>query len=99
MWNKQTLTTAANTKTVHFLGRGSVFVEGTFGGGTVKVQLLYRDPTSGVHSTSSTYLGDALNGNTVNSIDLPAGEYVLTLVDSTSGSVDVYYSNQVDTIR
>lgn len=91
-----TLTTASNTMNVSFKGRGSVFIEGTFGGGAVGVHPRYRaiNDSRAPLSTTTAFLDDAIDGTTVKSLGVPSGDYVLDLAGSTGASVSVYINDQ-----
>lgn len=91
-WKKLTLTTADNTARVSFKGRGSIYAEGTFGGGAVGLHIY----ESGVASTG--FLDEAIDGATVKTIDCPSGHYQLDLAGSTGASVDVYYNDQLELV-
>lgn len=93
MWQKATVTTASNILDLGFVGRGAIFAEGTFGGGTVQVKMKTDDGqiTSG--------FGYELDGTTTKSVDVPAGLYRLELAGSAGASVDIWYNTQVDLTR
>lgn len=94
MWQKLTLTTADNTYRIAFSGRGSIYAEGAFGGGTIGVHVLHKDGTTGALTASTGFLDDTIDGATVKTKDVPSGQYELNLAGSTGASVDVYYNDQ-----
>jgi hypothetical protein len=98
MWQKLTLTTAANTAKVSFKGRGSIYAEGTFGSGAVGLHVVYREVEGGAETISTGFIDDAIDGSTIKSIDCPAGDYQLNLAGSTGATVDVYYNDQFDLV-
>lgn len=93
-WKKLELTTANNTANVSFKGRGSIYAEGTFGGGAVELHVLYREVAQGAETAASGFLDDAIDGTTIKTIDCPSGDYQLNLSGSTGATVDVYYNDQ-----
>lgn len=95
MWKKVTLTTANNTANVSFTGGGSIYAEGTFGGGSVELHIVYVEKDGGQSTVSSGFIHDAIDGATVKSISCTSGHYQLDLSGSTGASVDVYYNDQV----
>ena len=96
MWKKLTLTTASNTERVSFKGRGSIYAEGTFGGGSVGLHIVYSQVDNAVQTVSTGFIDSAIDGNSVKSIDCPSGDYELNLAGSTGASVDIYYNDQVE---
>ena len=97
-WEKFTLTTADNVQRIAFNGRGSIYVEGTFGGGTVQVKPVTINPSTNVKEVSTGFLDDAIDGTTIKSKDVPSGLYAIELNGSTGASVDVYVNNQVEEV-
>lgn len=95
MWKKLTLTTAANTQDISFAGRGSIYAEGTFGGGSVQLHIKYIE-TTGAYTVSTAFVDSAIDGTTIKSIDCPAGHYQLNLAGSTGASVTVLINDQTD---
>lgn len=93
MWQKSTVTTASNVLDLGFVGRGAIFVEGTFGGGTVQIKM---KTDNGLVTTGFGY---ELDGSTTKSADVPAGLYRLELAGSAGASIDIWYNDQVDLIR
>jgi len=93
-WKKKTLTTADNELDVAFTGRGSIYAEGTFGGGSLGAYILFREVQNGPLSTSNGFVDQAIDGADIKSIDCPTGAYRLKLEGSTGASVDVYYNGQ-----
>lgn len=100
MWKKTTLTTADNTENVSFKGRGSIYAEGTFGGGSVELHVISyaNNEPNAAKSVATGFLDSAIDGTTIKTIDCPAGDYQLDLSGSTSASVDVYYNDQVQLV-
>lgn len=97
MWKKLTLTTAADNDIVAFSGRGSIYAEGTFGGGALGAYIVYRADDNGAPTVASGYMDYTLSA--AGTLDLPAGEYQLKLTGSTGASVDVYYNDQFEGVR
>lgn len=93
MWKKIPLSTSTNVIDIGFVGRGSIFVEGSFGGGTIQVKL---KTDTGQLSTGFAY---ELDGADLSSVDVPSGLYRFELVGSTGATVDIWYNDQVDLIR
>lgn len=93
MWTKATLTTASNIVDLGFVGRGAIFVEGTFGGGTVQVKPKTDD---GQVATGFSY---SLDGSTTKTVDVPSGLYRFELAGSAGATVDLWYNTQVDLVR
>lgn len=93
MWQKLTVTTAANTADLSFVGRGAIYVEGTFGGGTVQIK---PKLDTGEVSTGFAY---SLDGSTTKTADVPSGLYRLELSGSTGAAVDIWLNAQVDLVR
>ena len=79
-----------------FRGRGSIYAEGTFGGGVVGIYPIATNEAGGQQTESSDYLDDAINGTSIKSIDCPSGNYAIKLTGSTSASVTVFYNDQMD---
>ena len=96
MWKKITLTTANNTGRVSFRGRGSIYAEGTFGGGTVGLKIIYYAIENGPFTVASGFIDDPIDGSVVKSLDCPAGDYQLNLAGSVGATVDVYFNDQVE---
>lgn len=92
-WDRVTLTTALNTVDLSFAGRGAIYAEGTFGGGTVQIKLKTDD---GVISTGFNW---EIDGSSVKSADVPSGLYRIELAGSVGASVVVWRNAQVDLIR
>ena len=95
MWTTLTLTTADNVANIAFKGRGSVFIDGTFGGGAVEVRPVVIE-ADGTRSTSVGFIDQAIDGATIKSLDAPSGHYQLTLAGSAAGEVTVYLHNQIE---
>lgn len=93
MWLKRTLTTAINTVDLGFVGRGAIFVEGTFGGGSVLVKPKTDD------TQIATNAAWTMDGSTTTSLDLPSGLYRFELSGSVGATVDLWYNTQVDLTR
>ena len=96
MWKKLTLTTASNTSKISFKGRGSIYAEGTFGGGTVRAHLVYYSVDGAAPAVSTGFIDSAIDGTIIKSIDCPSGDYQLNLNGSVGATVDVYYNGQVE---
>lgn len=92
-WIINTLTTAAATKNVAFAGGGSIYAEGTFGGGTLEIHPI-ADNTDGTMTTSTSSLY-TIDGSTTVSADLPSGHYQLKLAGSTGATVKVFINDQL----
>lgn len=92
-WEKLTLTTAENTIRLGFGGRGSIYAEGSFGGGSVELHLTYVD-VDGSTQVSTGFIDEAIDGTTIKSIDCPRGTYELQLNGSVGATVDVYINEQ-----
>jgi hypothetical protein len=93
-----TITTASDTVRLKFKGRGSIFPSGSFGGGTVEIYFVSTSPATGA-STVSSSSAYTINGTTVKTADLPAGEYDIVLENSTDGNVSVFYNDQIQLVR
>ena len=99
MWKKLTLTTADNTARVSFKGRGSIYAEGTFGGGTIGLHIVYYAEDNGAATVTTGFLDSAIDGTTIKTIDCPSGDYELNLASSAGATVDVYYNDQVKLVE
>lgn len=95
-WKTVTLTTAENIQRVAFAGRGSIYVEGTFGGGTVRIKPIAVDDNVQVVATGFLY---EMDGSTTKSADVPAGHYELELNGSAGATVLVFYGDQQELVR
>lgn len=93
MWKKHILTTAEPTLDLGFVGQASIYVEGTFGGGTV---LIFLKTIDGIVSSAAAY---SMDGTTISSTAAPSGLYRITLDGSTGGSVNLWYNERVDLVR
>jgi len=98
MWNISNITTASDTVRLKFKGRGSIFPDGDFGGGTVEIYFVSTNPATGVIVVSSTS-AYSIDGSTVKAADVPAGEYDIVLANSTAGDVDVFWNDQFTLVR
>lgn len=98
MYNIATITTASDTVRLKFKGRGSIFPSGTFGGGTVEIYFVSVNQDTGAVTVSSTS-AYSIDGTTIKTADVPAGEYDIVLEGSTGGDVDVFYRDQVQLVR
>ena len=87
------ITTASDTVRIRFDGRGSIFPDGDFGGGTVEIYFVGRN---GTVSSTSAY---SIDGTTIKTADLPFGTYDIVLENSTAGDLDIFYSDQQDLVR
>ena len=94
MWEISNITTASDTVRLKFKGRGSIFPDGDFGGGTVEVYFVSEAPVT--VSTTSAY---SIDGSTVKTADLPAGEYDIVLEGSTGGDINLFWNDQYVKIR
>lgn len=94
MFRVYTLTTANPKMRLGFGSRGSLFAEGTFGGGSLRLYPVGEDDVTKLPVTSTSSLGDAIDGTTVKSMDIPAGAYDLVLEGSTAATVRVYLNEQ-----
>lgn len=99
MWKKLNLTTASDNEKISFVGNGSIYAEGTFGGGTIQIAIVVIDPDNSVPTISSGFLTSVIDGTTVKTVQVPSGLYQLTLSGSTGGDVDVYYNDQIELVR
>lgn len=91
MWKTINLTTASNNQKIDFEDKTYIYVEGTFGGGTLDVHAIVQNSPgqSQVISSNPVY---QIDGSTVTSIEAPPGLYKLVLSDSTGGDIDVFYT-------
>jgi len=94
MWVKHTLTTASNMVRVSFIKGGSIYAEGTFGGGEIQVKPVYIDSVTNAPLATTGFLDEAIDGTTVKTKDVPPGHYELDLNGSTGATVDVYTNEQ-----
>lgn len=93
MWNVINLTDANSGAMLEFDAHGSVFVEGSFGGGTVDFYPMGFNNEEGQAVTSSTALVslDAANADA----ELPNGKYAVSLNGSTAGDVNLFHLSNV----
>jgi len=96
MWKKIVTFSVDGTQNVSFRGRGSIFADGTFGGGVLQLHVIARDEQGSAPSVSTGFMDDAIDGSIIKSIDCPSGEYQIQLTGSTSPTVNVYVNDQVD---
>ena len=96
-WSIENLTDASSSHNVSFAGRGSAYVEGTFGGGTVLIKPIAYDTPNGTPTiaTGSLY---SLDGSTNKSADLPSGHYQFILNGATGGNVSLWLNDQSDKV-
>lgn len=97
MWRTFNLTTAAPNSGHAFNGRGSIYAEGTFGGGAINIHLVAQNEQNGPKQTSTGAVR-TIDGTNVSDADLPSGEYQISLVGSTGGDVTVYYNDQDENV-
>lgn len=97
-WKKLTLTTAGNKKRIAFVGKGSIYAEGTFGAGVVEVHIVFKEADGAAASVSTGFIDDAIDGVDVKSKEVPSGHYELVLSGSTGATVDVYCNDQKEGI-
>ncbi len=94
MWdNSITLTTADNTATVSFEGRGSLMFSGTFGGGTIELRPV---TAQGDVAADAIITDNVIDGSAANSADVPSGVYQITLDGSTGATINVFRNDQSD---
>lgn len=95
-WQISTLTTAAPTKRVSFVGGGSIYAEGTFGGGALELHpIADADSSNNDVETISTGSLYTIDGATTVSADVPSGHYQLKLANSLAASINVFINDQL----
>lgn len=98
-WKITNLTSSATSFDVSFNGRGSIYAEGTFGGGTIQIKPIAADDKYGAKTVATGFIDSAIDGSVVKSRDVPSGTYRVILVGSTGASVNVFHRDQFDQIR
>lgn len=92
-WVAHELTTANDTITVSFVGDGVIFVNGTFGGGTVLVKPISEN--GNIIAGAGLY---TLSGSTMSCI-VPTGKYQLHLSGSAAATVELFTNDSIRRVR
>ena len=92
-WVAHELTTADHTIRVSFVGDGVIFVNGTFGGGTVLVKPISENGS--VVAGAALY---TLSGSDP-SCTVPTGKYQLQLSGSAAATVELFTNDSIRRVR
>lgn len=93
MWNVKQLTDANNGFEMDFDAHGSVFIDGTVGGGTVDFFLVGKNNETDAKVVSSVAMVSLDDAN--RDAELPNGKYLIALNGSTGGDVKLFHMTNV----
>lgn len=92
-WVAHELTTDDDSIRVSFVGEGVIFVNGTFGGGSVLVKPISEN--GNIVAGAGLY---TLSGSTMSCI-VPTGKYQLELSGSTAATVELLINDSIRRVR